>query len=353
MAGDAANQLTFHLSGGTLNTDSALSLGGTKAFFPIRNLQYTLAANAAADDTRIFLSGSDPSWIGCAVYFVDGSSAEFSTRVTAVDTIGHSIDLLDPLPSSAAIGDVVWGYDHDASEMPFKATTPLESALGMTHYCALFVVNSGASLPNFRLWLEALDPGPVTHQIAASNDQTLVNIPPIPNESTPPDLSGFVAGGAMGRFIDARTYETASPEDGSFGAGELAFWIKRISPANAIRRSRQRIGIVAQSGAAGTVVSKLILDWDTQGFTPAIELSHAPTVYLRGGARFRALIRAQETGLPVPGVPVGFAISSGPGVLQAPPDPGVTDASGKILARYAAPTDIGEIGQVVTVEAQA
>lgn len=349
MPGDASLQLSFHGSGGAGNLDSDAFLGGARTNALIRHGNSTVSAAAAAGALRLYLTTPSGLFGSSVVYIRDGNAGGFQSRVTEYNAGGAWVDLLDPLPASVAIGDSIWGYTPAYSMMPFKDTTALESANGIVHYSGLYVVNSGASLPDFRLWLEVLNPGPVTHEIAATNDMTHTLVT-IPNESTAPDLSGMLQGAGAGRFIRAGSYLAGFPTGMTLTSGQLGFWIKRTGPADAFRVSDQYVAVVGES-SNGTY-SKLVLHWNTVGFTPIVALTHAPTVYLRGGARFKATVRSTETGLRVPNVPVGFAVTSGPGTISAPPAPGITDENGEILARYAAPTDVGEIGQVATVEAQ-
>ncbi|MCP4869270.1 MAG: hypothetical protein GY898_11190 [Proteobacteria bacterium] len=350
MPGDPSGAISFHGSGGSGNFDPDLFLGGQRTNALIRHAQVTVAVAAGAGDTRLFLSSVISTWEDAVLYVRWGNAGTWSTRVTDFSTGSSWIDLLDPLPTSMAIGDQVWSYLNTYMN-PYKDTTPLESALGIDVYSGCYVVynNAYGTLSDFRLWIEDLDPGPVTHQIAATNwmNQNLVTIP---NETTPPDLTGFLSGGGAGRFIDAGTYVGGSPQV-SFSAGSIGFWIRRLGPANAVRRRGHMVAIVGEDPVAG-YSSKLLLDWNTDGFTPVLELTHAPSVYLRGGARFKATVRGQETGLLVPNVPVGFSQTAGPGTLQQPAPPGETDENGEVSASYAAPTNIGEIGNTVTVEAQ-
>lgn len=348
MAGDPSLQLEWYLSGGVGNTDADASLGGARSNQKIRAWPTTVAANGSAGDVRIQLasvssSGQEPS----RIYFRDGSNGGRSSEVVAIDTGANWVQVLDPLPNSIAIGDSVWFFSRAVARMPFKNVTALESSLGFTHYCGIYATNAGGVLNDCRFYIERLDPGPVLHELAASNDQTYT-LPTIPNEETPPDLSSMLQGSGAGRFVAARTYADGSPQFNF--SGTVGMWLKRTLAADAVRNSEDAVAVVCET--AGGFQSKCVLTWNTAGFTPVIALSHAPTVYLRGGARFKAVVRSEETGLLVSGVPVGFSKTAGPGTLQQPADPGETDENGEILASYAAPTDVGEIGNTVTVEAQ-
>jgi len=349
MAGDASLQLSWHLSGGAGNTDADASLGGVRATQQVSGNATTVSANGAVGDVRVSLTSvTSADQAKGRLYFRDGNAGGWSSEIIEADTGANWVQLLDPLPTSIAIGDSVWFFRRDVAQMPFKNVTALESSLGFTHYCGIYALNGGGGLSNCRFYIERLDPGPVLHELAASNDITYV-LATIVNESTPPDLTSMLQGAGQGRFVAARTYADGSP-DFIFAAGQVGMWIKRTLAADAVRNSEDSVTVVCET--AGGFQSKCVLTWNTAGFTPVIALSHAPTVYLRGGARFRAVVRSQETGLLVSGVPVGFSQTAGPGTLQQPPDPGETDENGEILARYAAPTDVGEIGQTFTVEAQ-
>lgn len=347
MAGDPLGQMTWHLSGGAANNDSDLSLGGARSNFECRHNGTTVAANGAAGDIRVYLASVSANWATSAIYFRDGVSGGFASRVTAISVGSGWVDLLQPLPSSIAIGDTVWAYNQAYGPMPFKNTTALESALGFTQYLGLYTTKPGAALTDFRYWLDVANPGPVEHEIAASNDNAHT-LTTKPNLETPPDLSGMLVGGAAGRWTPARHFNAGWPIF-NYSSGVVGFWLKRVSPANALRLSGEIVSVVGET--PGGFSSRLVLYWDTAGFVPLLQVNHAPTVYLRGGARFKATVIGQETGLRVPNVPVGFAKTAGPGTLTLPPDPSETDENGEILARYAAPTDVGEIGNTFTIEA--
>lgn len=349
MAGDPSLQLTWHLSGGSGNTDADDSLGGARATQQIAAWATTVSANGAAGDVRVFLASVASASIADAwIYFRDGNSGGWGASVVACSTGSGWVDLLEPLPTSIGIGDSVWFFGTTLDQTPFKNTSALESALGIVHYCGLYIKNGTGTLSNLRMYLERLGPGAVVHEIAASNDPTHV-LATISDEEEEPDLSSMLAGGGAGRFVAARSYADGSPELNLGSGQQLGFWLKRIGPEDALRHSDQAIAIVAETD--GGFQSKAVLNWNTAGFTPLITLTHAPTVYLRGGARFKAVVRDEETGLVVSGVPVIFTKTDGPGELAAPPDPGVTDDDGKILARYAAPIDVGEIDSTFTIEA--
>ena len=347
MAGDPSLQLSWHLSGGTGNTNPDLSLGGVRANARIRHLQEQVSANGSAGDVRVYFASVNANWINSIAYFRDGNAGGWASRVRAISTGSGWIDLVDPLPTSISIGDWVFGYNKAYGVMPFGPTTALESAQGFTQYIGLYCTNGGASLTDFRWWIEEENPGNVLHEIAPSDD-TGHTLTTIPNKETEPDLSGMLSGGGASRWTSARTFLSGWPIF-NFSAGVVGFWLKRTVPPDSLRNTSQWTTLVGET--PGGFVSKCCLHWDTVGFTPLLELNHAPTVYLRGGARFKAYVRAQETGLRVVGAPVSWQKTAGPGTLTPPPEPSETDDDGVSLARYEAPVDVGEIGNTVTIEA--
>lgn len=349
MAGDPSLQVTWHLSGGAGNTDADASLGGAIATQQIASNATTVSANGSAGDVRVYLASvAAAAQANGRLYFRDGNAGGWSSEVIEADAGSNWVQLLDPLPASIAIGDSVWFFRRDVDEMPFKNVTALESSQGFTHYCGIYATNSGGGLSNCRFYLERLDPGPVLHELAASNDLGYA-LPTIATESTAPDLSSMLVGAGQGRFVAARTYADGSP-DFTFAGGSIGMWIKRTLASDAVRNAEDAIAVVCET--ASGFQSKCVLTWDTAGFTPTIAISHAPSIYLRGGGRFKAVVRSQETGLVVSGVPVGFSLTAGPGTLEQPPDPGQTNDEGVVWASYAAPVDVGEIGNTFTVEAQ-
>lgn len=348
MAGDTSKIMTWHLSGGTSNNSSDASLGGGRSNFQCRHGAVTATAAAAVGDTRVYCSTVYSFCIDSFAYFRDGASGGWGALITNYDIGGGWIDLLDPLPTTVGIGDEIWFYNKGYGPMPYGPTLAIESALGMTQYIGLYTTKPGASLTDFRWWIDDQNPGNVEHWIAASNDNSFT-LPTIPNKETEPDLSGMLFGGGSGRWTQARSFESGWPIF-NYSSGVIGFWLKRVVPANALRQTSQFVSIVGET--PGGFSSRLVIVWNTEGFTPVLTVTHAPTIYIRGGARFKATVIGQETGLRVSGVPVGFAQTAGPGTLTLPAAPAETDENGELLASYAAPVDVGEIGQTVTVEAQ-
>ncbi len=74
------------------------------------------------------------------------------------------------------------------------------------------------------------------------------------------------------------------------------------------------------------------------------------TVKINGGARVAVVARSVEKGDVVEGLSVSYRLLSGPGTLTVGGDFQETDKDGRSFAAYAAPTDQGQAGQVVTVE---
>lgn len=349
MLGEPNHQLVWQLSGGASNVDADLSLGGAHSNITIRTSEYTLATGAAAGAVRLTVPTVTTSHFPGAIHFRDGNCGGFFTIITAISPGSPgTIDILDPLPFSCSPGDLLDIYATATLRQPFQETTALESAEGTTQSIGIYLSNiSGSTVSNLRLWIEDYNPGHTIHEIAVGNDTSHV----LNTKATlyaEPDLSGMMSGGGSAKFGRPRSYGEGYPNVNISVPKTCPIWLKRIVPANALRLSWQTVAIVAGNGV---VEVRLILHWNTVGFTPVVVVDHAPSLYLRGGTRFKARVSAQETGLQVPGAPVSFSLVSGPGTFYPPAAPSETDEDGNCFARYSSPEDVGEIGQNVTVEA--
>ena len=131
----------------------------------------------------------------------------------------------------------------------------------------------------------------------------------------------------------------------------MGFWLRRSGPEDAFRQRFQTVGIVAYGIDGGNpIFKKLVLAWNSVGFTPVLTVTHAPSVYVGGGTRYTARVVSQELGEPVQGVPISFTQTQGGGSLYHPP-PGETDANGEDQAHYTASDDPGDVGETITVRA--
>lgn len=350
MAGDSSLNFEFHLSGGVNNQDPALSLGGVFSNHRIETRTTTISAVGAAGDTRLFLASVSATAELSVLSIRDGASGGFYTRLLGKDVGGGWVDLLDPLPFAVAIGDTILEWRASTVRMPWGVTTAQQSADGFTEYFAGYIVATAGTWTDFGVHLEEFNPGSVVHEIAVASDPLPPNLNVSPNPTTPPDLSNMMSGGRRGSFSRPLTQAEKVPRFTFSGYNGLGFWLKRTVLPNSLRQSDQIISLVCTDN--GSLVARCILHWNTPGFTPDLTLRQSPSLYIRGGAQFRANVKSVESGLDVEGVPVAMRKTSGPGTFYPPAAPSETDAAGNAIAHYTAPTDVGQIGQVVTVEAE-
>jgi hypothetical protein len=350
MAGDPGLDFQLHLSGSISNAIADLSLGGTGSNVKTWTNSLTITANAPAGATRVFLNSVGSSFADAVLVFRDGNAGGFYTKMTDADVPGLWVDLLDPLPFSVAIGDKVFEYMAAHERSPFGISTAQESADGFTQYFGGYIENGSANPSGFGVYIEEQNPGPVTVEIAVSSDPTPPLLDTIPNRFTVPDLTDLMGPSTRGSFSRPLTYATRTPDFTWSAVGWIGIWVKLTSPANVRRQTDQIIALVAAD--SGTLRAPFILHLGAEGFTPEITLKQSPTIYIRGGARFRANVKNAETGLVVPDLPVAMRQKSGPGTFYPPAAPGETDDAGNVVGHYTAPADVGEIGQTIEIEAE-
>jgi hypothetical protein len=275
-----------------------------------------------------------------------------------------TIRILQPLALAVGIGDEVQQYDRNRDAQPFNGdlgggntrgadSTPLESAEGFVHYsCHFILLLGGASMTAAEVYLEPINAGRTVTEIAMAQLPSGLYLPPvIADENVFPDLTGAVSGGAAA-FTAATSADPQGPFVFANGTAN-AFWLKRSSPADSPTLTEQAVAVVVEDKGGTGLLSKAIVHWDTLGYTPDLTLRRGPSIYLGGGARLEAEVRALETGLRVVGQPVTLEQTAGPGIFTVLDDPAETDERGIVDATYQAPdpTEVGEIGETVTFEA--
>jgi len=352
MPGDALREMSWWLSGGSANSVADLSLGGARSSTQVREVVTLVTANAPAGATRVYHGDVRADSSDRMIYFRNGNSGLFHTRIVGQDVGSGWVDLLDPLPDSIAIDDGVYEYGGGAARTPFGFSTAQESLDGFTQYCGLYLRASTTNLSDFGVYIDEINPGPLVAEICVSSDPEPPNLLTIPDRWTEPDLSVMIAPSNKGAWLRPLNYESRTPIFDYFdNSAWVGLWIKLTSPPNALRQSDQVIALVS-TNVGQTIVSKLILHLGTAGFVPDLTLKQSPTIYLRGGARFRANVKNADTGLPIENVPVRMLQKSGPGTFTPPADPSETDADGNVVGHYTAPTDVGEIGETIEIEAE-
>lgn len=352
MAGDPGPYFAFHLSGGASNNDADLSLGGAFSNYRVDTLITSVASVGAAGDKRLILANVNSGSVNSVLSIRNGSSGGFYTRIVDADAPGPNtwVDLLDPLPAAAEIASSVFEFRAVDVSMPFGVTTAQESADGFTQYFGGYLISTGGTHNDWGVHIEETNPGNVIHEIAVASDPAPPLLNTIPNNTTPPDLSGMMLGGNRGSFVRPLTKAERTPRVNVTGYVAYGFWIKRIVPPGCRRQSDQIVSLVCTD--SGSLVANLVLHWNTAGFTPLVTLLQSPSLYIRGGAQFRTNVKAVETGLDVEGIPVAMRQVSGPGTFYPPAAPAETDEHGNVIGHYTAPTDVGQIGQTVEIEAE-
>lgn len=350
MAGDPGLDISWNLSNGISNADADISVGGDFSNHRVDTTRTTIAAVAAAGATRVFLATVFSLTQNGFLAIRDGAAGGFFSRVVGQDMGAGWVDLLDPLPFAVGIGDATELYIDTDDSMPFGVATAAESSAGFTQYCALYITSSGLPHSGFGVYIDEVSPGPIEIEIAVASDPTppLLNLSP--DNVTAPDLSNMMTGGLRGSFSRPLQYAMRVPNVTWSSTFALGIWIKATSPPNVRRQTDQVVALVAAD--SGTLRANLVLHLGAAGFTPDLTLRQSPSLYIRGGAQFRANVKSVETGLVVEGIPVAMRKASGPGTFYPPAAPAETDALGNAIGHYTAPTDIGDIGQVVTVEAE-
>lgn len=351
MAGDPGLRFEWHLSGGISNNVAANSLGGTLSNFRMDALRTTVAANAAAGATRITLASVSAGSSNAILSFRNGNAGGFFTRIIGDSGPGPGwVDLLDPIPDSVAISDGVEEFRAIDVSMPWGTTTNQQSADGFVQSIGGFLVCTGGTFSGVGAHIEEINPGTVTHEIAFSNATGVSPFPTKASLEADPDLSQLMSGSTPGAFVRPLVQATKTPLPNLSGFQAVRFWLRRTVLPDSVRQSDQTTAIVITDNAS--LEARLVLHWNTPGFTPDLALVQSPSIYTGGGARFRANLKSAESGLPVEGIPVAMRLVSGPGTFYPPADPGETDDDGNVIGHYTATTEPGDVGSTVTVEAE-
>ncbi len=346
MPGDAANEIQWFGSTNTGPGPFDFNLGGARDATPLQTQDLTVATAGAPGEGFLDLSAAVTSSIpGSWLYIRNGVAGGFTSEILRVE--GTVAILADDLLAIPSIGDDVQIFSIDATLNPWGSLSALDSALGYTRYQTVYLKRSVGSATNAGFYIENLDPGPATHQIGAGFYPTGLWTPATTaTAETVPNLKE--SGNPFFRSVNGGPIFTKPTIDSS---GAVGIWLKRISPPNTLAFDRTRAIALVMIDTDNGDFSKLIIPWNTAGLTPVFTHRASPSLYLRGSTRFNVVVTALESGLPLPGAPVQMTKISGPGTLRRT-DGLVTDARGKAFAELEAPTDVGQVGQVVTVDAE-
>lgn len=363
--------LPVYSGGGTGPT----SLGGNNTSVVIQKFSSTLTS--AMTSTRVFVDTSRigdgaNAHAGTYVVFLTGPAAIHATKVLAFDDATGSFLLAEPVPSLAASGDAY--RIHDKNEL-WQAISLADSAAGATHWRNVAFWNqSGVTLDEYSTHVRLLDPGPISFLVASDNDGTVGgSFTAISDEYETPDIVGDCNQAGIGNVVQEAEFTpdldlpgaTAgrilrNPREGDLrhaNPQRVNLWIARVIPAGLPTRGEIAVQFVHRWDETGGDPDPLFMSWvaffDVGGFTPDVTIRKDRQLVLAGGVRFEVEVRTLETGAPVPGLDVDYSVSSGPGTLDLrDADDRVTDENGKSFVSYQAPTDPGEVGSSVTVQAE-
>jgi hypothetical protein len=352
MPGDPLLSSWIYLSGGLGNTDGSLSLGGDLAFSRPDLENQTIAANAAAGETRIQLTSVHvrAEWL----HIRNGDSGGFVTRCFIVVSGANGwLDLVDPLPAAITTGDDVRVYGADELNMPWRVATAEECAAGYVEYLGLYLAHSGGIQHiDWGVHINEIQTGHIITEIAISTDPLPPALEVIPNRQTAPTLADMHGPGDFGSWARPLTRAQKVPGNGYIAntGTNIGFWMRRTVPPNTPPLTDYAIELIVTDEAS--LYSSEWFGSRIEGYTPDVRLTQAPSIYVSGGARFTTTVKAAENGAPVEGVSVAMRKNSGPGTFYPPADPAETDAKGQVVGHYTAPTDPGDIGETIEIEAE-
>ena len=358
-----ADEITFELSGGAANSDPLLSFGGAKSGTPVEELQSTVTANQGPDKTVIFdsarIGDGDGAHVDKYVLFITGPNSLRAGRVRDFRSSDGRFRLEQRLPNTSASGNIYRLFNLNSL---FHEVNALQCALGHTDYRLIYVTNTSGDLASkWQGYLRDTDTGPswggVDFEIFAKEDGNPIEATPA-NEETPP--AGLDARERFTRHLAYYGTPQSQPfrdraHDLYFGSTTWrALYLKRIVPPNQ-RRQPFVVGmLVVQVLDAGSapILCGCLFPFGLLGFTPEISVSldrgpirtqqqiddgYDSAIRLTHGARVAAEVRAQETGLLVPDLEIGWSID-GPGQIWTPEAP-LTNSVGVAKATYSAPSD--------------
>lgn len=360
--------LEWRLSGGASNVDPDAALGGamsTVAGGLLHDTQSSVTAGASIGDTEVFdsgLGGNDGDHDGKYLLFLTGfpnvtnQQELFPIRIRSYRASDGRFALERPLIGSVANASL---YRLFPVRNLFDDCTAAECAAGDVEYRGLFQNNtSGQNLTDHRILMRIIDPSDTRWAIAADdNTGGTPSLPTIPDEDTDPDIASMDPDASFTRPITFTQAQFDQPKSlapsGAIGLGSASargVFVRRTLQPNSRRRNGVHVVIIGQATSPSpvqTVRCGAVIAFDFEGFTPQIALTRDRSVRIGGGARFCAEVRAQETGLVVPNLEVGWVLT-GLGQLMSPDD--LTDEDGLAKATYVAPTDQGQAGNTFTVE---
>ncbi len=361
----------FYYSGGANNTLGSLSFGdvrgqnqgdANKTWDAIGTLTSAQGADLRiVVDTATIGDGTD-AHVGKAIMIASGAAIHDAARVIAFDTATGVFILEEPLSSAAGSGDTYHLYAVDSMIDDVDAA---DCAAGQTDYRCMYWRNeSGIQAQKIYFFYRILGTGsaPVDVEVFAKRSPATNETSQADDEQGPPasqlavEHGGFVdATQRFGLFATPnrpwRDVTTNQPL--ASNNTHRAVWLKRTVKPNTRRNEFVIVQLTAEYRSAddsAIVSNSMLFAFVLDGFTPQIDLQpdRGPTltqqqlddgydaaIRIGHGARMTATVLAQETGLPVPDLEIGWELD-GPGELFVP-TVGLTDSAGISRTTYAAP----------------
>lgn len=351
-----AQEIDFELSGGAANTDPAESFHDIISGTSIHEFQSTLSLTQTAgsiflDFTRVG-DGVD-AHAGKFVLFVGGAANLSASRIVRFDNANGKFTLENPTAAMAQAGEYYRVFDLHSL---FHELSAAQCASGHTDYRLVYVRNNSANGgTSVSFYLDRLNP---FVGWASCAFEVMARRPANWPEGTLADEETKQSLSAPHAFSDASTFDDINRQPRTAPPVDLAAtqfrgcYIERVTGANARRNSNAVALLVHEftDDAAQQIKTGCLIPFGLVGFTPEITVSRdrGPTlipaqvnqpyqsaIYVGGGARYTAEVKAQETGLVVPELEVGWQ-ETGDGSLYIPETP-LTDDDGLASVTYHGP----------------
>lgn len=271
-------------------------------------------------------------------------------------TIGDNLGA-GPLAADAAVSDTYRIWPANGFFSSIDNTQSVERV--DVHRLVYMSNGTGGTLPTYRLWVNAIDPGPLTCEVAQGD---IVGAEPVitvlADEEQTPDLgptSNFnFTVDSIERFARPGNYPAAeftSPLTVTqISTADFApVWVRLAFRATEpLPLPHRCVFQINADSANGTTIGSMLVVIDVEGANEELVLGPDRLLRLAGGARVQAVARDATTGAAIPNRTVSISQTVGPGTL-GPQSADVTDDTGNpVRATYLSPTDPADIGDTVT-----
>jgi len=342
------------------NSLSGPGFGGAVGL-PHHDVESSFTAVAATGTTFLedtALGGSNGDHDGKVLIVLDGNAELFAARIETYRTgVGFQLDTATP--SQVEIGDEYRVYAANIGGLQVDA---IESAEGRTTHRGWYLRNnSGETIDRVYFWIKPLNPTEfLSYEIFADDGTTTLPAgwdgvagPTQANLDTldPDNEYSNPSTPARGRYNQPRQ------QDGdnltlTNGLSKGLYIRQKVTPNAPPHTATYLLVFQGEDTVNNTITVAIPILVEIAGYTPDITLSYDRRVQVGGGARINAVLRAQETGALVPDQEIAFTLATGPGSLSVPDEGVVTDDLGEAFVSYVAPTDQGDAGSTIEVEAR-